>query len=338
MQKALITGAAGFAGGHLIEYLLARGDSVLGIDRTTQWTLNSPSEEITKNVPLLAWDLGSNDTPSEPVWEQIRDFTPTVIYHLAAVSIPKYCGTNEITPLAEQVNIGGTRRIIHLAQRLYQRTTVKPLLLFFSSSRVYGNMDSPNANRFCNESAELHPKGGYALSKRRGEELILNADAEGLIDAMIIRPFQHTGPRQTGELMLPDWLNQIQSGVAAGKSQITVNTRCLDTIIDLTDVRDMARGYALCADFACDAIHDAVPVYNMGSGSVRSCREIFDLLAQIAARRLGVEITPRVENVLPDFPPFADCSRLEQNEIDWTPEIDLESTLTDALKWKFPVK
>jgi GDP-4-dehydro-6-deoxy-D-mannose reductase len=104
--KAFVTGITGFAGTHLAEHLLNCGDEVLGCSRSGAWKREAPAQ-LTTGVKLLAWDVAAAASPE--VVGQLQRFRPDVIYHLAAISVPDACGTDEPNDQALAVNVEGTR-------------------------------------------------------------------------------------------------------------------------------------------------------------------------------------------------------------------------------------
>jgi GDP-4-dehydro-6-deoxy-D-mannose reductase len=97
----------------------------------------------------------------------------------------------------------------------------------------------------------------------------------------------------------------------------------LQATIDLSDVRDIVRGYRLLADSGRRG-----EIYNIGSGVPRTSAEVFDLLRAIANRDGEVvETHPGIK-----YDPIAD-SRKIQNHTNWRPEIPLEKTVADTYQW-----
>ena len=310
-QHALITGLPGFAGGFLAEHLLDCGDRVLGCSPDGMWEKSSPGE-LKDRVELLAWDLGVCGGLSERARRRIELFRPQVIYHLAAVSVPADCGEEEIIPAAAAVNVGGTRRVLELAASLAS----KPRVLFTSSSHVYAPV-SPESPRV-DETAPIGPQRGYGRTKLAAEAEVRRAVDELDCDAVIIRGFQHTGPRQNLRMMLPEWARQFAAG---GSEPVMVHT--CDAYIDLSDVRDVVRAYRLLAQRGRRG-----EVYNVGSGKARRSGDILAIL-----RRMADPDRPIAES-RPGFKqdPIAEITRLVECT-DWRATIPLEQTVADTLAW-----
>src|SRR5579864_1913536 len=115
-MRAFITGITGFAGGFLVEHLLACGDDVLGCSRRGEWPAWANDE--LRRVKVLQWDVGQAGEVVDRVRAELSNFSPDCIYHLAALSVPSDCGTTEPTERAIEVNVQGTQRLLDMAASL----------------------------------------------------------------------------------------------------------------------------------------------------------------------------------------------------------------------------
>lgn len=305
-MRAFITGVTGFAGSHLAEHLLAAGDTVLGCSQKGQWDACQVGETCAQ-IRLLAWDVASGVTSQ--VQEQVAAFQPDVLYHLAAISIPADCGSDEPTPQAVSVNVDGTRSVVELCQALDRQ----PRMLYSSTCYVYAPVTADNA--IVNEGSPLGPPRGYGKTKLAAEEVLRDATSNSGVDAIIARSFQHTGPRQSPRMILPDWVTQLL------RTSDPIRAICLDTYLDLTDVRDIVRAYRR---LALDGISGSV--YNVGSGLSRKSGDILKIMqASAGSDREVIELEPGHRQH-----PIADNSRLRE-QTGWRPEIPLERTIEDTL-------
>jgi GDP-4-dehydro-6-deoxy-D-mannose reductase len=310
-RRALITGIGGFAGGFLAEHLLACGDAVLGATLDGAWEANS-APGLAGRVALLGWDLAKPDGLSDDSRREIVKFQPDCIYHLAALSVPDECGDDRPTPLAMSVNVEGTQRVLELAASLPSAARIVTV----SSSHVYAPV-SATAWRV-DETAAIAPARGYGKTKLAAEELVRRAVSQHGVDAVLVRPFQHAGPRQNIKMMLAQWASQVAAG---GSAPISVQT--CDAFIDLTDVRDVVRAYRLLAEHGRRG-----EVYNVGSAMRRRSGDVLDMLRRMAnSSRPVIESNPGVKQ-----DPIADITRLQQMT-GWQPGITLETTLSDTLAW-----
>ena len=310
-HRAIITGVAGFLGGFLAEHLLDCGDAVLGCSRDGMWKPYAPST-LKSRVPIVAWDVGSPSGLSKAAQRELEDFRPDHVYHLAALSIPVDCGQEEPLPRATAVNVDGTRRVMRWAASLSPR----PRVIFASTCQVYAPVTPETP--LIDELAPVGPTRAYGQTKLAAETEVRRAIEQHGCDAIIIRSFQHTGPRQDGRIMLPQWAKQFATG---GTGPVEVYSR--DAYLDLTDGRDAARAYRLLAERGRSA-----EVYNVGSGIARRSGEVLDMLRAMAdSERPIVELRPGFKQ-----DPIADISRLVELT-GWRPTIPLETTVRDTLDW-----
>lgn len=311
-MNALITGVTGFAGGHLAEHLLAEGDRVSGTSLSVDWPHTSPTR-LAADVPLIEWDIAT-DLAAESLTD-ITSFAPKCIYHLAAISVPRDCGDQQPSSLAQAINVEGALRVVRLAAALPSR----PRIVFTSSSHVYAPVSSDAP--LVAEDAPLDPQRGYGKTKLAAERAAGRLAHQLGVDLVIARSFQHLGPRQTGPMMLAEWIAQIVTGA----DPIEVHSRRVS--IDVCDVRDVVRAYCLLA-----LRGEADKVYNVGSGRARASGEVLDTLLA------HVESPPAIQerNSAAKQDPIADTTRL-QAATGWQPTIPIDQTVADALAWRHAV-
>jgi len=327
--RALVTGASGFVGGYLIEYLQASGDTLMACDldvvgrpppalldepavapkNTPDPTQRGATAGLPSSVQWVRWNLAEPTGLDPDSRDRIEQFRPEVVYHLAAMSIPADCGAEEPTHEAVGVNVEGTRRVLDLAASISSR----PRVLLVSTSHVYAPV-IPEAP-IVSEDSPVHPVGGYVKTKLAAEQVALEFAQQKGLDVVVIRAFQHTGPRQNPRMMLPEWARQFAE--SSGKP---VKVHTLDAHIDLTDVRDVVRAYRLLVERG-----DSGRVYNVGSGVDRRSGDLFELLRAMAGPgRPVVELHPgRKQDPIADIARLAECTG-------WRPEIPIEKTISDT--------
>ncbi|MFZ5832503.1 MAG: NAD-dependent epimerase/dehydratase family protein [Planctomycetota bacterium] len=309
-ERVLITGITGFLGGYLAEHLLEAGDHLLGCAPEGRWDPFSPPELIGR-APLVAWDLGEEEGLGDEARRQVDAFAPTRIYHLGALSVPADCGQDAPSARAMAVNVAGIRRVLDLAAALPQR----PRVLLLSSAHVYAR--SWSKPTLVAEDAPLGPLFGYGQSKLLAEQELLAAVRERHLHGLVVRGFQHTGPRQAPRLMLPQWCQQF----AAGNGPVEVYTR--DAWIDLTDARDAVRAFRLVMEHGRPG-----EVFNVGSGVPRRSGEVLEILRALAGpERPIIEKRPGIR-----YDPIADARRLKART-GWQATIPLEQTVRETWAW-----
>ncbi|WP_158545286.1 NAD-dependent epimerase/dehydratase family protein [Bremerella cremea] len=296
-MNSLITGINGFVGQHLAAHLKDCGDHVWGTCIRRQTAVGDN----------IAWDISQPATPD--LIDQLKDFSPEVIYHLAAISHPGSCGDDLPSETCQAVNILGTRHVADLALALPSR----PKIVFISSSKVYGGRTAEQP--WAVESDPPQPKGGYAHSKWAAENVLRDRISTGL-EVMIVRAFNHTGPGQSPLYLVPEWCQKVASGVSPQK------VRSLTTSLDLSDVRDIARIYRLLVEKGTWG-----ETYNVGCGQAVTTADIWNTLCEVSGHSLEV-IGEKSE---PAQQPIADVTKLHA-AIGPIERFTLKQTLTDVYR------
>lgn len=291
-MRALISGATGFVGPHLIRHLEAAGDLVTAVGHQ-----NGPD--------LLDSDAWSAKIAAEQ---------PDVIYHLAGFSD---VGASWKRPLETfRLNAEGTLSILEAARRQHVDRVV-----VVSSADVYG-IASP-ATLPLTESAKLQPRSPYGSSKQAAEAIAQQYHRGWGLDVIVVRPFNHIGPGQSANFFAPAIASKIASAELAGEGVVTHGD--LSPERDFTDVRDVVRAYRLIAT----AGHSGA-TYNVCTGKAVAMSTILDAL--IAAATVPITTEPDPELVRPvDLPVLRGSFDALRNDTGWEPSIPLKDTLMDVL-------
>jgi GDP-4-dehydro-6-deoxy-D-mannose reductase len=306
--KVLITGIAGFAGSHLAELALREGAEVVG-----PVLPNAPTDNLAavhKEVATVSCDL----TEPGAAAAMLRATRPDRVFHLAGASV---VGTS--WALRADVLRTNLEATYQLCEGL-RRHPVPCLLV--SSGEVYGIV--PESEQPISESRRWAPGSPYALSKA-SQELYAGyyARSEG-IPLVIVRAFNHVGPRQGLGFVWSDVARQIAE-IEKGRGPGVLEVGTTTTRRDFTDVRDMVRAYWLLLARA-----DPGRTYNAASGKATSIREVIEGFLTRAAR--PIEVRQVAERVRPiDIPMLVgDASRLRALT-GWAPEIPLRQSIEDVL-------
>lgn len=304
---ALVTGAGGFAGRHLIAEL----------ERETDWDivgLRMRARVDGARTRILSCDLRDRDL----VDRVVARYRPNIVFHLAAQSyVPKAFASpgDTITNNAlAQINLLEALRAARL----------DPLVLIVGSSEEYG-FTAPE-DLPLHEEQPFRPGNPYAVSKITQDMLGLQYWLAFGMRVVRVRPFNHFGPGQSERFVLANFARQIvEAGL--GRIEPVVLTGDLDAERDFLDVRDVARAYRL-------AVLHGVPgeVYNIASGLPR---RVGDLLERMVALS-GVPVTIRRDpaRLRPvDVPRvMGDASKFHA-ATGWTPRIALDQSLADTLAY-----
>lgn len=304
---ALITGAAGFAGRHLVTLLESSTSwELVGLART--------AARLGKRTRPVACDLRDADH----LGRVIQRFRPDAIFHLAAQSYVPKAMADPAATLAN--NILGQ---VNLLERVID-AGLSPRIVIVSSSEIYGAVDSSDLP--VRETAELRPGNPYAVSKATQDLLGYQYFVSSGLDIVRARPFNHTGPGQSDRFVLSGFARQIAEA-EAGKVEPTILTGNLDAERDFLDVRDVVRAYLLLAERG-----EGGGVYNIASGTPNRIGDLLETLVGFARRPLATRLDPaRMRSS--DVPVvFGDTSRLVERT-GWRSEIPMDTTLADTLDY-----
>jgi GDP-4-dehydro-6-deoxy-D-mannose reductase len=312
-MRALVTGVSGFVGGHLCEHLVAEGDQVVGISTSGRWPADLA--HLGRSVRIERLDLieaGETDLA-----ELVRRKQPEVIYHLAAQSNPQQSMADPRGTWA--LNLGGTLNLLEAVKA----SGLKPRVIVVSSGTCYGDP----APEFIpvREDCPLRPNNPYAASKAAADLLGIQHHLAHGTAAIIVRSFNHAGPRQSPRYVLAALAAQVAEVEAGRKECVEVGN--LDVVRDFTDVRDVVRSYRLLAARGAPG-----EIYNLGSGRGTKIADALEHLRSLAARPVTVRVDPaRVRPV--DLPLLvADASKLRA-ATGWEPVYTIEQTLADMLAY-----
>jgi len=202
MTRVLLTGAAGFIGSHVAEWLVSRGDEVVGLDNFDTFYARAVKEA---NVAALRrgprFRLVEGDIRDAKLVADLMT-ADTAVVHLAARAGVR--PSLEDPALYASVNIEGTAVLLEAARRAGARRFV-----FGSSSSVYGDTAPVPFNE---DWPALMPISPYAATKRAGELLCATfAQLYGL-RIMALRFFTVYGPRQRPDLAIHKFTRLVAEG------------------------------------------------------------------------------------------------------------------------------
>ncbi len=338
-MKVLITGITGFAGSHLAEYLIARGDvEVYGLvrwrskldnlsDLAAQGKLNTAAIETNitcaemldacaqpGQVNLIQGDM----TDAYSMKSLIASVQPDRIFHLAAQSfVPASWNLPAETLTA---NIVGEVNLFEAVREWGN----DPLIHVAGSSEEYG-LVLPNEVPI-KETNPLRPLSPYAVSKVAQDLLAWQYHRSYGLKTVVTRGFNHTGPRRGTVFATSTFAKQIAE-IEKGLRPPVIHVGDLTSRRDFTDVRDMVRAYWL-------ALEKGIPgeVYNVGSGVTMEIGAMLDVLLSLSTVQVRVQPDPARMRPSDVKILWADASKFRQ-QTGWAPTIPFEQTMRDLLDY-----
>ena len=285
----LVTGAAGFIGSNLVDYLLEKGHSVVCVD-----------DESANNEKFHWNDKGWNVKADITDYKSMKNIMTGVdyVFHLAAESRLQSAIQNPIE--AVQKNCVGTTVMLQCAREVGVKRFV-----YSSTSSGYGNNPYPNVETQPDDC--LNP---YSASKIAGEKFCkMYTDLYGL-ETVVLRYFNVFGDRSPQRGQYAPVIGIFQRQRDAGEPLTIVGDGSQRR--DFVHVEDVARANYLASLMPLKG-HEG-EVFNVGTGSAYSIKEIADAISDdqvyIPKRDGEMETT------------FADISKIGE-VIGWKPEIDV---------------
>jgi len=315
-HRILVTGASGFVGSWLLHELNKRRLE-LGTELTV---LTAGQSDVS--------DWKTEIADREQVATLIRDCRPTAIIHLAAIAAPG--DARKMPQRAWDVNFQGTMNLAYAVMEYAPEAR----FVFVGSSEAYGASFVDAAKVPIKETAALKPMNVYGATKAAADILIGQLAYDGL-KAIRFRPFNHTGPGQTVDYVVPAFAKQLAEIVSGvGVPRISVGN--LSAYRDFLDVRDVVRAYA---DAALNDVTSEVlgGVFNLSSGRPVQIQSILDMLIELSGSDVDVEVDPqRLRGS--EIAVAAGDNKAAFEALGWKPEIDLRRTLGDVFEdWKIRI-
>lgn len=310
-KTILVTGADGFIGSHLAEYLAAQGCKVRAFVYYNSFNslgwLDSLGKDDRSTMDFFSGDI------RDPHGVESAMKGIDVVFHLAAlIGIPfSYHSPDAYV----DTNIKGTLNILQAARKL-----ATPRVLVTSTSEVYGTARYTPID-------EEHPYQGqspYSATKIGADRLAESFFRSFELPVTIVRPFNTYGPRQSARAVIPTIITQLLNGETELQLGDTSPTR------DLVFVGDTVRAFAALATED-RAIGQEVNVATQSEISV----------GDLAARLIHL-INPKARIVSDDQrlrPPKSEVFRLcgsnrKIRELTgWKPAYDLDRGLAETIEW-----
>lgn len=307
-MKALVTGADGFIGSHLVEALLTRGYQVRALSQYNSFN-------------YLGWLEGMNHPDLEIVSGDVRDpnlcrhITQGVdtVFHLAAlIAIPySYVAPDSYV----DTNVKGTLNVCQAA-----RDAGVKRLIVTSTSEVYGTAQYVPID----EKHPKQPQSPYSATKIGADALALSFHNAFDLPVVVARPFNTYGPRQSARAIIPTIISQI----AAGKSRIEVGD--LTPTRDFNFVTDTAAGFIALAETPGLEGREI----NIATGTEISMADTLHTISRLMGQDVEYVVDPqRLRPTASEVRRLCGDNSLITSLTCWRPRVTLEEGLRKTIDW-----
>ena len=300
MKRALVTGAAGFVGSHLVDRLIAEEYLVTGLDNLITGNLDNLNlAKQSKNFEFENCDVS----------ERLPNFSEKfdLIFHAASPASPPKYFKHPIETM--MVNSVGTKNCLDLA------TSDGSRFIYFSTSEVYGDpLEHPQNENYWGNVNPIGPRSIYDEAKRFGEALVAQYVRDKKVDGGIVRIFNTYGPRLDlfDGRVVSTFIRQ-----ARNREALTVNGDGSQTR-SFCYVTDLVEGIFLMAKSS-----EFGPL-NLGNPNEMTLNELVIEVSKFFDYELLVENKPAlVDDPVRRKPDIS----LANNKLNWKPLVQLEEGL-----------
>ncbi len=314
MMKYLITGGAGFIGGHLTEALLAAGKNVTIIDNLSTGSLaNLAAVKDHPNLTFIEADVLQMSNLDEFVAEV--DY----IYHLAAAVGVELVVHDPIKTI--ETNIHGTERVLKSAAKFNKK------ILVASTSEVYGK--STNEQFSERDDLLIGPsyisRWSYACSKLLDEFFVMAYCQKANLHGTVVRLFNTVGPRQTGQygMVVPRFVASAIKGEDITVFGTGEQSRCFCHVLDTVHaLRQLA-----------EKPESSGKVFNVGSHNKVTILELAQRIVKqldSSSKIVFIPYEEAYEKGFEDMLHRAPDTTAIKNFIDWEAQRSLEEIIDDV--------
>ena len=307
-MKILITGAAGFVGGHLIKAFAERGHKLAAIDLGT-----SP---LFEEYGVVAHQADLLD--KEAMLEVMAEEKPDAVVHLAAIANVPFAWEHPAKTMA--VNVGGTATLLEALAEAVPGGKI----LTIGSSDAYGL--TAKCGQPLTEEQPCQPQNPYSISKLCAEQLALQLAGKYGLTVIAARSFNHFGPGQKPGFVVSDFASQV-AAIEKGEQEPVLSVGDLTAARDFTYIDDIIAAYVALTE-------KEIPtgIYNICSGKPRKIEEVLQGLLALSTKEIEVRKDPA--RMRPSEVPFfvGDGSKIFE-AVGWQPKMDFQAGLKKTLDY-----
>ena len=308
-RVSLVTGAAGFVGSHLVDTLLARGDTVVGIDCfTPYYASDAKRDALASALTHPQFRLVEKDLREADLVPLLADVD--TVFHQAAQPGVRLSWSDGFPEYASH-NVLATQRLLEAARDASVRRFV-----YASSSSVYGNQE-----RYPTVETDVpRPYSPYGVTKLAAEHLCgLYAENWG-VETVALRYFTVFGPRQRPDMSIHRLCEAVGTGASFPRFGDGTQVR------EFTFVSDIVAANLAAAD----ADVEAGTVANIAGGGEITLNELIAMVGDLAGTDVVVEDHPAQAG---DAKRNGGATDRAQALLGWRPTVGLRDGIAAQLAW-----
>lgn len=308
-KTALVTGAEGFIGSHMVKFLQANGWRVTG-------TFLAEGTEPFPKLPDLQFaqcDLRNG----QRITQILADVQPTHIFHLGAQSLPTVSWADPVRTF--ESNILGSLNLFEAVRHMKRHA----IIVSACSSAEYGNV--PASAIPVTEDQPLKPLHPYGISKVCLDLLAREYFLDYKIPAVNVRLFNTTGPGKTNDAP-SDFVRQL-ARIRKGLKAPIVEVGNLKPRRAFLDVSDTVRGFY-------SAARKGKPgeAYNLCAARTYRIEEVLHTAVRLANVKVDIQQVPRLMRPSDEKIIFGDTGKIRR-QTGWRPLKSIDQTLQSMLDY-----
>jgi GDP-4-dehydro-6-deoxy-D-mannose reductase len=308
-KVAVVTGAEGFIGSHMVKFLHARGWNVIGLHLHDGAATSGKSPK----VRFAHCDLRNG----QRVTQVLAHYQPTHLFHFGAQSLPTLSWANPVETF--ESNIMGSLYLFEAVRHLKRR----PVVVSACSSAEYGNV--PASAIPVTEEQPLRPLHPYGISKVCLELLAREYFLDYKIPAVNVRLFNTTGPGKTNDAP-SDFVRQLV-GIKKGLQAPVIEVGNLKPRRAFLDVNDTVRGFYLAAMKG-----KRGEAYNLCAARTYPIYEVLRTAIRLSGVKAEVRPVPRLMRPSDERIIFGSTKKIRR-DTGWRPMNSIEQTLKSMLEY-----
>jgi nucleoside-diphosphate-sugar epimerase len=304
-KKVLVSGGSGFIGSHLVYRLLAEGCQVAVLVRYGNIVKCERLRHCWDQITVIEADLRNRGA-----LERIREFGPSIVYHLAA-----YNHVGESFQEVEEcfdVNGKGTANLLDISKDIAEK------FVYLSTSEVYGYQDRVPFV----ETMTPEPISPYAITKYAGELYCrMHQRMDIPMSVLIVRGFNVFGPYQSSKAIIPELIVKCLNNVPV-RTTLGEQTREFNFVGNLVD------GIVAISQHP-ERVTDVI---NIAAGEEVSIKDLVLKIAAATATKSDLEIGALPYRPTEIWRMVADNTRAK-TILGWKPAISLDEGLQITVEW-----